>query len=211
MTADKLLTIPMQRKRDGQQRRRDLCDAAIQVIAEEGSRGLSHQRVDRCADVPDGTTSYYYRTRAALLRGVAERVAEIDTENLQSVIDEPEGSDPLTRLAQLVMMQATGSGLNLNKARHELMLVSDRDPELAEIQREFGKRMKSIVREAVLHLQVAGPRDDHILTTAQTWAVNTFISGVFTRFVTGDRFIRSADQLEQFLRAIVEAVPKEPM
>jgi DNA-binding transcriptional regulator YbjK len=206
VTADKVIAIPMQRKRDGQQRRRELCDAAIQVMAEEGSRGLSHQRVDRCAGVPDGTTSYYYRTRAALLRGVAERVAEIDTANLQSVVDEPSGTDPLARLAQLVMMQADGPGLNLNKARHELMLVSTRDPELAEIQRSFTSHIRTSVRDAVVHLQASGTGDAPGLTAAQTLAVTTFISGVFTRFVVGDHAVTDAAQLEALLRALVRAV-----
>ena len=76
------------RKRNGDERRRDLCDAAIRVLAEDGSRGLTHGQVDRVAGVPEGTTSYYYRTRVALLRGVGKRVAEIDVANLQSVIDD---------------------------------------------------------------------------------------------------------------------------
>ena len=54
-----------------------------QVLAEHGSRGLTHGQVDRYAGVPEGTTSYYYRTRAALLRGVGKRVGEIDVANLQ--------------------------------------------------------------------------------------------------------------------------------
>lgn len=53
------------RKRNGDERRRDLCDAAIRVLAEDGSRGLTHGQVDRVAGVPEGTTSYYYRTRVA--------------------------------------------------------------------------------------------------------------------------------------------------
>src|SRR3954465_13211567 len=86
---DTLSAIATPRRRDGQQRRRELCDAAIYVLAEHGSHGLSHPRVDRQAGVPNGTTSYYYRTRAALLRGVAERVVEMDTANLRSVTEEP--------------------------------------------------------------------------------------------------------------------------
>jgi hypothetical protein len=35
-------------------------------------------RVDRQAGVADGTTSFYYQTRAALLRGVTARVIELD-------------------------------------------------------------------------------------------------------------------------------------
>jgi DNA-binding transcriptional regulator YbjK len=178
-------------------------------MAEQGSRGLSHQRVDRCARVPDGTTSYYYRTRAALLRGVAERVAEIDTENLQSAIAEATATDPLTRLAQLVMMQADGPGLSLNKARHELMLISARDPELAEVQHAFSKQIRTSVRDAVGHQQTAGAAGDKALTAALTLAVTTFISGVFTRFVVGDHAIADAQQLERLLRAIVDAVARD--
>src|ERR1700758_2948794 len=100
------------RKRDAQRRRRELCDAAIQVLAEHGSRGLSHPRVDRQAGVPNGTTSYYYRTRAALLRGVAERVADLGAANLLSLTEEPTSSDsPFGRIAQLVMTEAAGAGL----------------------------------------------------------------------------------------------------
>ena len=65
---DKAVSNSTPRKRDGDQRRRELCDAAINVLAEHGSRGLTHGQVDRYAAVPDGTTSYYYRTREALLR-----------------------------------------------------------------------------------------------------------------------------------------------
>lgn len=197
--------ITTKRKRDGQQRRRELCDAAIEVIAEQGSRGLSHQRVDRRAGVPGGTTSYYYRTRAALLHGVARRVAEIDTMNFQSIIEQASTSDPLTHLAQLVMMQADGPGLRLNKARHELLLASTRDPDLADILQAFGASMKATVRDAVMHQQSSDSVEDHSLTAAQILAVNTFISGVFTRFIVGDRSISSVAQLEQLLRAIVAA------
>ncbi|WP_084222976.1 TetR/AcrR family transcriptional regulator [Mycolicibacterium holsaticum] len=63
---------------DGRQRRRELCDAGIRLLAEHGAKGLSHPRVDRQAGVPDGSASYYFRTRAALIHAVAERVAELD-------------------------------------------------------------------------------------------------------------------------------------
>jgi hypothetical protein len=117
------------RKRDGGERRRELCDAGIQVLAEHGSRGLTHGQVDRYAAVPVGTTSYYYRTRAALLRGIGKRVAEIDFANLRSVIDEPlDPQSPFAHLTELTLMQANGPGLMLNRARHELLLGAARIP-----------------------------------------------------------------------------------
>lgn len=193
------------RKRNGDERRRDLCDAAIRVLADHGSRGLTHGRVDRVAGVPDGTTSYYYRTRAALLRGVGKRVAEIDVANLQSVIDEPvDPRSPFAHLARLTMIQADGSGLMLNRARHELLLGAARDPGLAETSQVFIARINGVARDAIAHLQ-PDTRDPALLA-AQTTAVTTFIAGVFTRLAAGDRDVGDAEQLGRLLEAVATAV-----
>ena len=193
------------RKRDGDERRRELCDAAIQVLAEHGSRGLTHGQVDRYAGVPEGTTSYYYRTRAALLRGVGKRVGEIDVANLRSVIDEPlDPQSPFAHLAELTMMQADGPGLMLNRARHELLLGAARDPDLAETSQDFVARINTMTRDAIAHLQPG--TDDLALLAAQTTAVTTFIAGVFTRLVSGDSTINSAEQLAGLLQAVTAAV-----
>jgi DNA-binding transcriptional regulator YbjK len=207
---DTLSGIATPRRRDGQQRRRELCDAAIQVLAEQGSRGLSHPRVDRQAGVPDGTTSYYYRTRAALLRGVAERVAELDTANLLSVTEESTKSDsPFGRIAQLVMMQGDGAGLMLNKARHELLLASTRDPTLGEVYHDFLPRIIAMCRDAIEQILPPGASSDADLIDAQTTAVTTFIGGVYARLLVGDRKIATTEQLDRLLTAIVNAVSAE--
>lgn len=193
------------RIRNGDERRRDLCNAAIRVLADHGSRGLTHGRVDRVAGVPDGTTSYYYRTRAALLRGVGKRVAEIDVANLQSVIDEPvDPRSPFAHLARLTMIQADGSGLMLNRARHELLLGAARDPGLAETSQVFVARINGMARDAIAHLQ-PDTRDPALLA-AQTTAVTTFIAGVFTRLAAGDRDVGDAEQLGRLLEAVATAV-----
>ena len=193
------------RRRDGDERRRELCDAAIRVLAEHGSRGLTHGQVDRYAGVPDGTTSYYYRTRAALLRGVGKRVAEIDLANLRSVIDEPlDPQSPFAHLAELTMMQADGPGLMLNRTRHELLLGAARDPDLAETTQTFVGRIVGMAQDAIAHLQSG--TDDPDLLAAQTTAVMTFIAGVFTRLAMGDRTINDAGQLARLLEAVATAV-----
>lgn len=196
------------RKRDGQERRRELGDAAIAVLGEHGSRGLTHQNVDRYAGVPDGTTSYYFRTRAALLQAVGKRVAEIDRANLLSLSDAAaEPAAPFARLAQLVLIQAEGDGLLLNKARHELFLNAARDPELSEMSQPSFRRVTEMTRDAIAHLQPA--TTDPELIDAQSTAVMTFIAGVFLRFVGGDRSYADAEQLERRLRAIATAVAME--
>lgn len=203
-----VMSISTPRKRNGDERRRELCDAAIQVLAEHGSRGLTHGRVDRHAGVPDGTTSYYYRTRAALLRGVGKRVADMDVANLRSVSDEPlDPQSPFSHLAQLVIIQAHGAGLALNRARHELILGAARDPDLAQTSQEFIARIIAMAQDAIAHLQPGN--NDSALLEAQTTAVTTFIAGVFTRLVAGDRTINDAEQLARFMQAVVTAVALE--
>lgn len=205
---DKAVSNSPPRKRDGDERRRELCDAAIEVLAEHGSRGLTHGQVDRYAGVPDGTTSYYYRTRAALLRGVGKRVADIDVANLRSVSDKPLDSQaPFSHIAQLVIAQSHGVGLALNRARHELLLGAARDPDLAETSQEFVGRIIAMAQDAIAHLQPGN--EDPALLEAQTTAVTTFIAGVFTRLVAGDRTINDADQLARLLHAVVRAVALE--
>jgi len=206
MTDDAARATP--RKRDGEKRRRELCDAAIQVLAEHGSRGLTHGQVDRYAAVPDGTTSYYYRTRAALLLGVGKRVADIDVANLRSVSDEPiDPRSPFPHLAELTMTQAHGPGLALNRARHELLLGAARDPDLADRSQEPVGRIITMAQEAIAYLQP--DNHDPALLEAQTTAVTTFITGVFTRLVVGDPTFNDAEQLARLLHAIVAAVALE--
>jgi AcrR family transcriptional regulator len=49
--------------------------AAIEILASEGIRSLTHRRVDDRAGLPEGSTSNAFRTREALLLGVAEHMA----------------------------------------------------------------------------------------------------------------------------------------
>lgn len=57
-------------------RRRELTDAGIRVLAREGARGLTHRAVDAAAAAPAGTASNYFRTRAALLDALVARIGE---------------------------------------------------------------------------------------------------------------------------------------
>ncbi|MEU6062594.1 TetR family transcriptional regulator [Streptomyces sp. NPDC047097] len=57
-------------------RRAALLDAAIEVLAREGSRGLTQRAVDKEAGVPVGTASNYFRNRDELLVQTGTRVYE---------------------------------------------------------------------------------------------------------------------------------------
>lgn len=60
-------------------RRTQLADAALAVVAEQGLKGLTHRAVDARAGVALGTTSNYFRNRAALVGAAVDRVEELDS------------------------------------------------------------------------------------------------------------------------------------
>src|ERR1051326_7175822 len=63
-------------------RRALIADAAISTLARDGMRGLTHRAVDRAAGLPEGSASYYFRPRQALLRATVERLAELTSTDM---------------------------------------------------------------------------------------------------------------------------------
>lgn len=62
---------------DPRDRRAVIADAAISTVAGDGLRGLTHRAVDAAAGLPAGSTSYYFRTRSALISACYLRLAEL--------------------------------------------------------------------------------------------------------------------------------------
>src|SRR5258708_39523671 len=116
----------MRRKPNVEQRRRDLCDAAIELLAADGARGLTHLRVDRHTGFADGTTSFYYQTRSALLRGALDRVIELDVADFTAAKDESRDGrvdSLLSHLAEHAMRTAVEPERSRARARFELMMI----------------------------------------------------------------------------------------
>ena len=111
-------------------RRIVLADAALAVLAATGARGLTHRAVHRTAGIAEGSTSYYFRTRAALLQACAERLAA----HTMQVIGPADGAeltvDGLIALAERAVSAWTADEGWLIRARHELLLESARYSEL---------------------------------------------------------------------------------
>lgn len=119
-------------------RRRVLLDAALQVLAEQGLRGLTHRAVDRQAGLPEGSCSAYLRTRKALLTALTEYVAAglgADVAALAAELDHLPDDDDIEP-----HVEATGrlflSWLDhpeMLLARQELAIEAARDRDLAEV------------------------------------------------------------------------------
>lgn len=191
---------------DGRQRRRELCDAAIGLLAEHGPKGLSHPRVDRAAGVPEGSTSYYFRTRTALIRAVAERVAELDLVDLRSVTEADAGTSrqaAVAKLAAVVMKSLTGDGLTRTRARIELLLQASRDPAISAVFHANSQTYLKLHRELA---ERSRPADADPSTVADRALLTVmFISGLMLSAAAGSQPVIERDRLEFLLAQIAES------
>lgn len=115
-------------------RRDEVCDAGLEVLATEGLRGLTHRAVDRSASLPDGSTSNVFRTRAALLEGLAARVFERLTpgpDDLEAEASAEPTRDQWVRLMQQLVGRVRAEP-HLQLALIELRIESTRRPELVD-------------------------------------------------------------------------------
>ena len=199
----------MRRKHNVEQRRRDLCDAAIELLAAEGARGVTHLRVDRRAGFPDGTTSFYYQTRAALLRGAIDRVIELDVADFTEALNATghgEVDSLLSRLAEQAMRTAVEPERSRARARFELMMIASRDAELGVVFEGLMGRFVAISEAAVAQVQPTGSPADPQLVKEQAFAVVTFLGGFLFRLAYGLAELDSAKKLERYLHSVIAGV-----
>lgn len=105
--------------------RRRALNAAVDLIGAEGIRALTHGRVDAAASLPPGSTSNHFRTRAALLSGVIEWMAQ--QERRDAGMPEIRTRDDLvTVLTQMITVQS-GPLAARTRARYALFLEADSD------------------------------------------------------------------------------------
>jgi DNA-binding transcriptional regulator YbjK len=130
-------------------RRAQIADAAIRTLARDGMRGLTHRAVDRAAGLPEGSASYYFRTRQALLRAAVERLAELDSADMLNGTGLPlrpgQGLDAFADAAATIIESWLTTGRERQLARYELALEANRRPELRQALVASGATIRAAV------------------------------------------------------------------
>jgi DNA-binding transcriptional regulator YbjK len=103
--------------------RRRALDAAVELVGTDGIRALTHGRVDAAASLPPGSTSNHFRTRAALLAGVVDWIAEQERADAGTPTIRT-ADELIAALARMVEMQ-TGPQATRTRARYALFLEAD--------------------------------------------------------------------------------------
>ncbi|MET9296941.1 TetR family transcriptional regulator [Streptomyces sp. NPDC003077] len=132
------------RRLKGEQRKRELIEATLQVVGREGIAGVSHRVVSREAGQPPTAAAYHFKGIGDLLAVALTACMEQDAARLRAAGPDggPEGLRDLAR----VMADAVAVPHRL-LAEYELFLLAARRPELRVSTRnwldsitEFGRR-----------------------------------------------------------------------
>jgi len=130
-------------------RRAEIADAAISTLARDGMRGLTHRAVDRAAGLPDGSVSYYFRTRRALLQATLERLVELDITDMLASPGIPalpgRGLDAFADTTAIAVESWLTAGRERQLARYELTLEATRRPELRHALVAAGAEIRAMV------------------------------------------------------------------
>jgi DNA-binding transcriptional regulator YbjK len=143
-------------------RRAEIADAAISTLARDGMRGLTHRAVDRTAGLPEGSASYYFRTRQALLQATVERLTELDSADMLASTGIPrlpgQDLDALADAAAGLIESWLTTGRERQLARYELALEATRRPELRQALVASGAAIRALVVGQLAALGVREPR-----------------------------------------------------
>ncbi|MFF9144537.1 TetR/AcrR family transcriptional regulator [Streptomyces sp. NPDC014861] len=143
----------MARRND--ERRAALVDAAIEVLAREGARGLTFRAVDTEAGVPTGTASNYFANRDDLLTQAGARVYERlqpDEATIEGTRTAPRDRETYVRLMRELVGRVSGFRTGY-LALLELRLEATRRPALRSILTE---RVRADVEQNVAFHDASG-------------------------------------------------------
>ena len=175
-------------------RRAELLEAAVEVVADLGLRGLTHRSVDARATLPEGTCSAYFRSREALLIGLAEHVAASmsrDVDEMTTLAStHADDTDALGNEATDLLLRWLDRP-QVVRTQGELSFEAVRRPELMKVFQNWRAALDTLVAG----ISRAGGSADPDLRASVAVAALEGVLGSATRM--------PADRREDFVRAAV--------
>jgi AcrR family transcriptional regulator len=156
-------------------RRAALLDAAVEVLARDGARGLTFRAVDGAAEVPAGTASNYFANRDELMLQICHRVYERLGASAAAVPRRPDGVRPDRTWVEALMHGIVARVADFRSgylALLELRLEATRRPHLRPV---LAERIRADVTANLDYHRAEGlPGDDDtviLLYLAMNWLI----------------------------------------
>lgn len=171
-----------------------ITDAALEVLGTGGIHALSHARVDTTAGLPPGSTSNYFRTRAALVKGAVDRLRQLDAEAFDAML----AAGPPTSMAHLVdafaafVEDAVGPSRTRTVARCVIFVQGVVEPALLEALNADRRRVVDWTAAALRSLGRPAELAPALLATAE---------GLIMHRLTGFSDAPAGPELRRLLRS----------
>jgi DNA-binding transcriptional regulator YbjK len=180
----------------GEDRQDAIADAAIHLVATRGLRGLTHRAVDAEAGLPPGSTSYYLRTRNALLTACVQRMLTRDLTATRS----PEPSEvPLEEFLAAMVLGLAHERADDLAARYELSLEARRRPELQDAIIQGGRQLRDGLAGMLAALGIPDAAE-------VAWPVAAMMDGLLYDRLAGAGTALSAEAYEHAVRRTLSAL-----
>jgi DNA-binding transcriptional regulator YbjK len=179
----------------GEDRQDAIADAAIHLVATRGLRGLTHRAVDTEAGLPPGSTSYYLRTRNALLTACVQRML---TRDLTATTPSQSAGSLEEFLVAMVVGLAHERADDL-AARYELSLEARRQPELQDAIIQGGRQLRDGLAGMLAALGIPDAAE-------VAWPVAAMMDGLLYDRLAGAGTTLSAEAYEHAVRRTLSAL-----
>jgi DNA-binding transcriptional regulator YbjK len=134
-------------------------DAAIELLSTGGLRSLTHARVDQQAGLPKGSTSNYFRTRKALVAGVADRILELEQAEVGAVFAQPTSATEFVDGLCGLFDYLSRTRRTQTTARLVLFMEASHD---ADLRDALSAARRGMVRSAVVAMASLGAKDPDV-------------------------------------------------
>lgn len=167
--------------------------AAIDLLATEGIRALTHRRVDDKAGLPKGSTSNAFRTRDALIQGVTQHMVALELPPIRSSLDATSAEALAVSLTNL-FTHLTGPLRSQTSARLALYAEAINDEAIRDVLNSARPRVVDPIRRAFEDL---GARDPDFAVQL----IATCFEGLFLHVLGG----RGSPDPKRMIQATVSA------
>lgn len=152
------------RRRDTNERRLLLLDTTLRLIADGGTDAVSHRAVAELAEVPLGSTTYWFASRQEMLREALEHFAQVEIETLRDRLSGVLGKR-LSRRRLVVQFSAhllaqLGEARWRTVAQYALLQEAARDPELERVCRAWTAAWEQALTEVFTSLRARAPKQE---------------------------------------------------
>lgn len=112
------------------ERRAEIAEAGIRILAARGVRAFTHLGIDRELGLPDGSTSYYARSRNDLINLVVEHLAARSSDELTAQTIPAELTPPIVASLVVAGLDTAMQRADDHSARLVLLLECRNNPEI---------------------------------------------------------------------------------